>query len=96
MRWETQMPEDESKGRRQVRLPVNDRHDETQEPYHSASLGDSGASSTRIKFSVHTTQISASSVARARIRSTSVQKQPAKIGHHSVASADSSLLANWI
>src|SRR5712664_2891345 len=31
-----------------------DRHDETQEPDHSASLGDSGASSTRIKFSVHT------------------------------------------
>src|SRR6202051_1212997 len=31
-----------------------DRHDETQEPEHLASLGDSGASSTRIKFSVHT------------------------------------------
>src|SRR6202035_2291480 len=31
-----------------------DRHDETQEPDHSDSLGDSGAASTRIKFSVHT------------------------------------------
>jgi hypothetical protein len=31
-----------------------DGHDETQEPDHSASLGDSGAPSTRIKFSVHT------------------------------------------
>jgi transposase len=34
-----------------------DRHDETQEPDHSASLGDSGASSTRITFSVHTAYI---------------------------------------
>src|SRR6476660_6357031 len=32
----------------------HDGHDETQEPDHSASLGDSGASSTRIRFSVHT------------------------------------------
>src|ERR1700722_1576967 len=31
-----------------------DRHDETQEHDHSDSLGDSGAASTRIKFSVHT------------------------------------------
>ena len=30
-----------------------DRHDETQKPDRSASLGDSGASSTRITFSVH-------------------------------------------
>ena len=31
-----------------------DRHDETQEPDHSASLGDSITSATRIRFSVHT------------------------------------------
>jgi hypothetical protein len=31
-----------------------DGEDETQEPDHSASLGDSVTSSTRIKFSVHT------------------------------------------
>src|SRR6202022_1733125 len=30
-------------------------HDETQKPDHSASLGDSVTSSTRIGFSVHTT-----------------------------------------
>src|ERR1700716_4080032 len=34
-----------------------DRHDETQPPDHSDSLGDSGAASTRIKFSVHTAGI---------------------------------------
>src|ERR1700704_4211438 len=32
------------------------RHDEPQEPDHSVSLGDSGASSTRMKFSLHTTR----------------------------------------
>src|ERR1035437_10472452 len=32
-----------------------DGQDETQKPYHSASLGDSVTSSTRIEFSVHTT-----------------------------------------
>ena len=31
-----------------------DGQDETQKPYHSASLGDSVTSSTRIEFSVHT------------------------------------------
>jgi hypothetical protein len=31
-----------------------DRHNETEEPNHSASLGDSITSSTRIRFSVHT------------------------------------------
>src|ERR1700688_108787 len=40
-----------------VQLTPQDRHDETQEPDHSVSLGDSGASSTRIKFSVHTAQV---------------------------------------
>ena len=32
-------------------------HDETQKPDHSASLGDSVTSSTRIGFSVHTIEV---------------------------------------
>jgi hypothetical protein len=42
----------------QLQLEWRGQHglDETQEPDHSASLGDSITASTRIKFSIHTAQ----------------------------------------
>ena len=55
-----------SKGRRGI-VAILDRQSETEQPDHSASLGDSITSSTRTRFSVHT---------RSRVRAEVRERRP--------------------